>query len=374
MFVRLDLEQGSQPWLDWREGGLGASDALVVLGKSEYKTRWILWAEKLGIKKPADLSRNPHVRRGNYFEPRVRSTVSNALGKRIEVFCGYDDKHPWRKVSFDGIIDNSIPVEIKCAYSVEGEDQQSELSLEKLENSRYQDLVKNGNKSKLFREYESQIQYQIGMLDAPYGYFAFFFEKINQLKIIKVMRNQAFIDEIFQEVDKFYLEHIRPALPPVKDKDRDYYEPTEKELLDWDSEALKFIEVVEEERKLKARLKEIKSEKGELVESIMGKAHGFRQLALHALKITVVKGRATFDYKSFLDKKGIKISERERDEFSTFGKSSSRLSVIKDSNILEKTENAVIQHQKEKMLSCLFDGEINASNEDLEEFPESFFV
>ena len=39
----INLEQGTYEWLEWRMGGLGASDAPVVMGVSPYSTSRTLW-------------------------------------------------------------------------------------------------------------------------------------------------------------------------------------------------------------------------------------------------------------------------------------------------------------------------------------------
>ena len=44
----VDLNQRSEEWLQWRSKGVTASDIPIILGLSPYKTRWQLWAEKVG--------------------------------------------------------------------------------------------------------------------------------------------------------------------------------------------------------------------------------------------------------------------------------------------------------------------------------------
>jgi putative phage-type endonuclease len=369
-FKRLDLEQGTEEWLAWRDDGTGASEVRTIEGKSKYKTRWQLWAEKLGIKLPDDFSKNPHVRRGNYFEPLVRTTVEQKFGEPIDVFCGEDIDHQWRKVSFDGVLrQQNAPVEIKCPYSNIGDDECTDDEI----SSSYQDLIDNGESSTLFQEYEGQLHYQIGMINATHGYLVFYFSRINKLKIFKVMRDERRIKEIFDAVDKFYLEHIKPAIAPEKDKIRDYYEPTDDELHQWDAETLALYQVLAEERKLKAALKEIKAEKDALTESLLSKAGGFKQLSLHALKINAVKGRETFDYKGYLNDKGIEISDDEKAKFTKVGKSSTRMSIIKDRSLLEEVENRVISNQRKHCIQALF-GKSDLDDVDDSLFEDEYYV
>lgn len=371
IFEKVDLPQDSEQWLSWRDNGCGSSDIRVIKGESPYKTRWQLWAEKLGIRSADDLSRNPNVQRGVFFEPLVRKTVAEKLGVTIDVYCGCDKRKPWRKVSLDGVIRGlNVPVEIKCIYSVRGEDA-SDVTDEEKENSRYWDLVENSTNSKLFQEYIDQLQYQIGMLNAPYGYIVFYFSKLNKLKIYKVSRDDKHIADIFEVVDRFYLDHIKPAKAPEKDKTLDYYEPTEQELISWDSQTLRMYELMARERELKSELKTLKVEREELTTDLMSKAHGFKQLSLHALKINTVKGRETFQYEEFLKSKGIVISDSDRDKFTKVGKSGSRLSIMRDKRLLEEVQNSVINNQKTTLIQQLFG---NGDTSQLEEQDDDYYL
>ncbi|MDF5232827.1 YqaJ viral recombinase family protein, partial [Vibrio parahaemolyticus] len=60
----VNLSQRSEQWLEWRKGGITATDACILLNRSPYKTEWRLWAEKTGYAREVDLSLNPLVRQG----------------------------------------------------------------------------------------------------------------------------------------------------------------------------------------------------------------------------------------------------------------------------------------------------------------------
>lgn len=355
MFVKNTLDQGTDEWLAWRDNGVGASEVKIVKGNCPHKTRWTLWAEKKGLVKLVDLSRNPHVRRGNRLEDPVRRCVEKRFGVNIDVFCGHDSDHPWRLVSFDGVIADGkqgIPVEIKCSSTkVTGEETEEELLA--LSQDRFIDLEKNGRNSKLFDEYIDQHQYQIGMLDAPYGYLVFYFEFNNEMRIFKVPRDDQLIAENFEAVDDFFHNHIRTGVPPEKDPDRDYYEPSEEELVDWDAQTMQFFEAVKEERELKRKLKEVKSQRDEAANYLLEQAGNFKMLSLHGIKITSVKARETFQYSDFLEHKGISITETEKKKFTKIGKSGVRVSTVSNKE-LEEIKNKNLQHQRQYALELLF--------------------
>lgn len=52
----IKLEHNSQAWLDFRNTGIGGSDASAVLGLNPWKTNVELWEEKSGLKPPKEVS------------------------------------------------------------------------------------------------------------------------------------------------------------------------------------------------------------------------------------------------------------------------------------------------------------------------------
>ena len=379
MLKRIDLEQDGQKWLDWRQNGIGASEVLTVLGKSKYKTRWSLFAEKLGFKKPDDLSRNPNVRRGKYFEPLVRDLTllklqQSGLANSIEVFCGEDSVKHWRKVSFDGVTDDHKPVEIKCpsgGLTLEDWELLSKKEQEEAINDRYIDFLENGVNSALYQEYIYQLQYQIGMLDADSGYLVFYFEHVNDMKIINVPRDDEMIKEAFEAVDDFWLNNINLGIAPEKDPHRDVYTPTEDEYLAWDKETIALFEVIKQEKALNAQLKTLKAERAELTDSIYSKVDTFKMLQLHALKLTLKRGRQTVNYKQFLIDKGIEMTEEEMEEYTTVGKSTVLISPFKDAMIAD-VQNGIIDVQQKQSLA-LFESMMSDSEVDYSDDDEVFF-
>lgn len=364
MLKRIDLQQDTQEWLDWPNFGVGSSDIRPIRGKSQYKTKWEVFAEKLGVKKPADFSKNPHVRRGKRLEPLVREIVELKLNIKLDVFCGEDSEKPWRKVSFDGV-GNNFPVEIKCPSGGLSEEEFNLLSEEEKEaavNDRYLDLIQNERDSKLFQEYEDQLQYQIGMLDAQFGYLVFYFEHNNVMKIYRVERNDKMISDIYSDLDDFWINHIQTGEEPEKDPTRDVYTPSEDEYLTWDQETLALFQCIKEERELNKQLKEIRSEKSELVEKIYQMADKFKMLSLHSLKLTLVKGRETFDYKKFLADNDIEITEEDQKKYGKQAKASVRISPFKDVALGNLSNSVVSQQRKQamKIFETLVEDESNS--------------
>ena len=67
------LPENHEAWLKERQYGIGASEAAAVLGMSKWKTNAELWEEKVGLRKPEDISSKPFVQYGHDAEPHLRA-------------------------------------------------------------------------------------------------------------------------------------------------------------------------------------------------------------------------------------------------------------------------------------------------------------
>ncbi|MBU2840094.1 hypothetical protein HF670_11095 [Acidithiobacillus thiooxidans] len=113
----VQLEQNTSEWLNWRKGGLGGSDAPIIMAMSPFKDPYTLYMEKTGAAKPA----TPHpaaakaMQRGHDLEPVARDLVCKMAGEFFSPLCGEHEDHPWMRLSADGIsMDGSTLLEIKC--------------------------------------------------------------------------------------------------------------------------------------------------------------------------------------------------------------------------------------------------------------------
>ena len=116
-FSRVDFNQGSKEWLDWRRMGIGASDAPVIMGENPWKSSNYLLEEKLGRKK--EWSGNEATRSGQLNEPVIRQYFANKFGFEINPFCIECNEINWMKASLDGISNTGHRVfEIKFGKKV----------------------------------------------------------------------------------------------------------------------------------------------------------------------------------------------------------------------------------------------------------------
>jgi putative phage-type endonuclease len=116
--VRLD--QNTSDWLAWRTGGVGASDAPIVLGVSPWKTREELLAEKrasLGRARPGRYEKpmSAMMARGKELEPEAVAWYAGLTGIVTGPLCCHHDEHEWIKASLDGWSESPRRIlEVKC--------------------------------------------------------------------------------------------------------------------------------------------------------------------------------------------------------------------------------------------------------------------
>ncbi len=113
LFIKLEFEQSTDEWLSWRRGGIGASDAPVVMGLSPWQTDGELFLLKTGQK--AERPANDAMQRGKRLEPVARLAYVNHSGIDVVPVCVQSREHPWMRASLDGLsADGRHVVEIKC--------------------------------------------------------------------------------------------------------------------------------------------------------------------------------------------------------------------------------------------------------------------
>lgn len=101
------LELGSrEEWLTARSGRIGGSEASAVVGLNPYMSNTDLWAIKMGLKIPEDISEKPYVRYGHDAEPLLRDLFRLDFP---DYKVGYVDNNlfinsrfPWAHASLDG--------------------------------------------------------------------------------------------------------------------------------------------------------------------------------------------------------------------------------------------------------------------------------
>ena len=109
----MSFEQNTNEWLSWRRGGIGASDAPVIMGLSPWQKAHDLLRIKTGQaeERPA----NGAMQRGKTLEPLARRAYVSHTSIEVEPVCVQSLLYPWMRASLDGLsADSRHVVEIKC--------------------------------------------------------------------------------------------------------------------------------------------------------------------------------------------------------------------------------------------------------------------
>lgn len=221
----IDLEQGSQEWLNYRKTKITATDAPIIIGANHYKTKIQLYHEKKSIDvKPLYI--NERMQRGRDLEPVARALFNLKHGVDVSPRVAVKD---WAMASLDGINQlGTCIVEIKCP----GEKDHS-LALQ----------------GKIPDMYFPQLQHQMYVCDAE-EMFYFSFDGVDGVTI-KVKRDEKFLEKLVAEEKKFYDCLINNIVP--EPSENDYIERNDTLWTDcamrWKSvtEAIKQLEKEEEE-------------------------------------------------------------------------------------------------------------------------------
>jgi putative phage-type endonuclease len=107
-FAYFDDEAARKEWLDKRRLGIGASESASILGLNPYKSAYALWAEKVGLVDPADLSENEAVEWGHVLEASIAEKYLRVTGRQVACPDAFEVRkcaeHPFMLATLDRII------------------------------------------------------------------------------------------------------------------------------------------------------------------------------------------------------------------------------------------------------------------------------
>lgn len=117
LYTKIQLNQGTREWLEWRHKGIGASDAPVIMGENPWKDVSEILRDKCGA--PKQQFENEAMARGTMLEPEARKKYVLRRGVDVQPACLQSTQYDWLRASVDGLSDDgSVIVEIKCGNSV----------------------------------------------------------------------------------------------------------------------------------------------------------------------------------------------------------------------------------------------------------------
>lgn len=260
----VNIKPRTPQWHRWRDLGVSASEADIVLGRSSYKTPYRLYAEKKGLMLPDNLDGNPHVRRGirlepvarhsfetrysdlvpdlsddlkdDSYDPVARSSYESRHDVLLFPLCAEADEYPFIRASFDGVDDNGIPVEIKAPSE-----------------KNFRDAQTNGEKSILYQRYYPQVQQQILVAGSTHAWLTVYLNETEYLDFL-IQRDEVLINEIISKASEFVDCLNGKRKPPEMNPERDIFIPGETELDEWNVLAIEYHAVMQAIKQLEIQL------------------------------------------------------------------------------------------------------------------------
>lgn len=296
-----DIPQRTPEWHQWRNTGVSASEADIVLGFSPYKTRYRLYAEKKGLILTENLDRNPHVRRGIRLEPIARRAFEDRHNTMLLPVCAESDDHPFIRASFDGIDDNGIPVEIKApteknfrdAQFVEDSESNSGLTEED-----FRDVQQNRTQSKLYKRHYCQVQQQILVADSDRAWLSLYLNE-HEFLDIPIPRDDAIINTIIFEARKFW-ECLKTNTPPERDPERDIFIPSGLQLDQWNTLASSYHTAEEMILDYKSKIQALEKEQSQIESNLLQLMGDFAHAESAGLRVSRYLQQGSIDFKAAL--------------------------------------------------------------------------
>lgn len=281
----IDLSQRTPAWHRWRNEGVTASEAPIIIGRSPYKTPWRLWAEKTGFLLPEDLSTNPNVQRGIRLEPKARETFEQAHNDFLLPLCAEADHDPLFRASFDGINDNGEPVELKCPTQ-----------------SVFEEVRQHGENSAAYQLYWAQVQHQILVANAQRGWLVFFHE--GQLIEFELQRDDAFLSELENTARQFW-HLVETRKEPPKCPEQDCFVPKGEAEYRWTALSRQYCSAQAQVSRLESSIKSLKGEMKAAQDKLVAIMGSYAHADYAGVKLSRYLMSGSVDYKQLVaDKLG----------------------------------------------------------------------
>lgn len=256
--MKLDFQQGSPEWHEFRRKHIGASDAPVIMGVSPWKTEYQLWQEKLGY---FEQEQTFAMKRGTDMEETARQAYEDLTGIIVTPEVIVHPEKKWMSASLDGLsLARDIAVEIKCPG----------------EKDHY--LAQVGE---VPEKYYPQLQHQLACLNI--NLLHYFSYRNGDCALVEVKRNNEYIEELYEKEESFWNKVQTFDAPPLGD--RDIIEIVGPE---WESAASQWKAVSE-------KLKDLKRLEKEARDELIKLANG-RSVRGSNVKLTRIMRKGTVDY------------------------------------------------------------------------------
>ena len=286
----VDIAQGTPEWHVWRAGGIGASDVATVINWPYAKmTARALWMIRTGRKPGVDLSKNYFVLRGHRCEPWARAAMEQYLRDHRGIHdvalpaCIQHDEYDFIRVSLDGLLSNGVATELKVpAWET------------------FEKVMKERRQSEGYLRYWPQVQDQMLVTGADYGFLSFYRAYDNRLVVFEIERDQSFIDQLIDRQSWWWDLYQKDIAPPLTAGD--HFEPeNEEDQAKWVDISVRLRETIATIAAIDPKLKEAKKIESELKQQLrlmVGEVYSSAEYA--GVKLNIGSRVGSVDFQAYL--------------------------------------------------------------------------
>ena len=307
----VSLTQGSPDWFDWRKEGITASDAVVLLDRSPYKTYWRLWAEKSGFCNEVDLSGNPLVRRGKELEDEARAAAEGFLKDILLPCCVESEFDPLFRASLDGYTSDGKPVELK-------------VPSEAVWNA----IMHEGTQSEAYRMYWAQVQAQLLATGSKEGYLIFYHE--GKVHPFVIQPDTQVIHTLIQR-GRILMQQVRDYEEPPMNPARDVFIPRDDTARNWLMEAEAYRTHTDEIESLKSKIAELEAQRKQHEQTMVSMMGDFMHAEYGGVSVTRYVKRGRVDSTKLIQDVQAKVGNLDLDSYRTPVQICTRITLSKTS-------------------------------------------
>jgi len=187
------LVQGSPEWIEWRKGGIGASEIAAVAGLCPYGTPYKVWLVKTGRAK--EFAGNSFTRHGQETEARARARYELINMEDMPPACATHPKFEICRSSLDGLsADNRVILELKCPPG-----------------RNVLEVALGGN---VIDYYVPQTQYQLAVAGSDVLHYFVYHEESKQDALVEVRPDFQYQAMLFSAALEFWQKYVLTDTPP----------------------------------------------------------------------------------------------------------------------------------------------------------------
>jgi putative phage-type endonuclease len=299
--VWTEIEQGSDPWHDWRTLGMPGSYAPVVMDVSPWKDRQELFDEITGVKEkpefPAFLKK-----KGDMAEERCSAFLKEHYDlDMIPICCEQTELNSWKRVSLDGAdlrenYEDNVIAEYKFANKKDHGDVCRGIVPEK---------------------YWPQVQWQLHVTQAHTCYYVSYWEAADDYACVLVKPDLEYQEELVSRMAEFWDQVKTNTKPDAPLRENQGNEA-------WCAQAQKVVEANEKLVLAKAEYNKAYDGLKAMTKNVTTVGNGVR--------LTRTKGKTTIDWDQVKEIKKTKdsLTEDEIKKITKVGKPSWKLTYLKE--------------------------------------------